>query len=145
MHYESLFHPPVMCKYILFASLTAASVWVISYSFMSWPDSGVKEFAENQSLLKLKSKSFENIRKFKYRGVNLILPLENKLDFKDRNENVRKYFRKRLKIVRNVCDKYAETPKTGNRTKLKIFSLEPRKKILLCRTAKEFGQPSQKI
>ena len=67
------------------------------------------------------------------------LPGENRHHFRLRNRKVRDQFGSRREIVKNAClskQNDPRDPSQSEESRLRMFTLEPRKKLAFCRTAK---------
>ena len=67
----------------------------------------------------------------------ILLPTENEKDYTRRNKIIREFFQRRIRRVKTICSQYnLSNAPMQEKDKLKLFTLEPRRKLALCRNAK---------
>lgn len=98
-----------------------------------------QEATENMTLgpgQEERGKSLNDISFSKKKKKRKVISHRPKLNFKLRNTQVKRYFRERTKHMEEVCARYQDKPRSGHRSKVSIFNLDPRRKLVMCRTAK---------
>jgi len=105
------------------------NLWVIKTNILR-DNHMTHEAKKPQNKLSLKQKAkLESIARIK------ALMKETGRHYKGRKIKLQEFFQNRIDNFKQVCESFKD-PKTGNRTKVGMFSLEARKKLVVCRTAK---------